>query len=74
MVTFFRGRLLVATEDIPPGEIIIVETPYSSILLPEYYQSHCQSCYMRVKAPIPCWFCAKVGTSRSWFNLEKFFL
>jgi len=55
-----RGRLLVATEDIPPGEIIIVETPYSSILLPEYYQSHCQSCYMRVKAPIPCWFCAKV--------------
>ena len=74
MVTFFRGRLLVATEDIPPGEIIIVETPYSSILLPEYYQSHCQSCYMRVKAPIPCWFCAKVGTSRSWIYLEKFFL
>ena len=73
MVTFFRGRLLVATEDIPPGEIIIVETPYSSILLPEYYQSHCQSCYMRVKAPIPCWFCAKVGTTRSWVYLEKFF-
>ena len=70
---FFRGRLLVATEDIPPGEIIIVETPYSSILLPEYYQSHCQSCYMRVKAPIPCWFCAKVESTRSCIYLEKFF-
>jgi len=55
-----RGRLLIAKEDIPPGEILIVETPYSSIVLPEYYNSHCQSCYMRVKAPIPCWFCAKV--------------
>ena len=55
-----RGRLLVAKEDILPGEIVIVETPYSSIVLPEYYGTHCQSCYARVKAPIPCWFCAKV--------------
>lgn len=39
---------------------MVVETPYSSILLPEFYNSHCQSCYYRVRAPIPCWFCSKV--------------
>lgn len=54
-----RGRYLVATRDIPPGEVVIVETPYSSILLPEYYSTHCQSCYQRISAPIPCWCCAR---------------
>ena len=58
-----KGRQLVATEDIQPGEIVIVETPYSSILLPEYYNTHCQTCYHRVIAPIPCWCCAKVRKS-----------
>ena len=42
------------------GEIVVTETPYSSILLPEYYNSHCQTCYYRMIAPIPCWCCAKV--------------
>ena len=35
-----RGRHLVAEEDILPGETLITETPYSSILLPEYYSTH----------------------------------
>ena len=45
------------------GEILVTEIPYSSILLPEYYNSHCQSCYHRVLSPIPCWCCARVSLS-----------
>jgi len=55
-----KGRYLVATQDIPPGELLVTEIPYSSILLPEYYNSHCQSCFHRILAPIPCWCCARV--------------
>ena len=46
-----------------PGELLISEIPYSSILLPEYYNTHCQSCYHRVLAPIPCWCCARVSSN-----------
>ena len=56
-----KGRFLVATQDIPPGELLITEIPYSSILLPEYYNTHCQSCFHRVLSPIPCWCCARVS-------------
>ena len=53
------------------GEIIIVETPYSSILLPEYYNTHCQTCYCRVIAPIPCWCCAKVSLDCQHVMIRK---
>ena len=43
------------------GELLVTEIPYSSILLPEYYNSHCQSCFHRILAPIPCWCCARVS-------------
>ena len=43
-----------------PGEVLLIEKPYSSILLPEYYSSHCQTCFQRVLAPMPCWCCSKV--------------
>ena len=55
-----KGRYLVADKDVAPGEILLVEKPYSSILLPEYYISHCQTCFQRVLAPMPCWCCSKV--------------
>ncbi|CAB4067992.1 unnamed protein product [Lepeophtheirus salmonis] len=55
-----KGRHLVATSDIEPGEILISETPYSAILLPDYFNTHCQSCFQRVFATIPCWCCSKV--------------
>ena len=55
-----KGRYLVAEKDVGPGEMLLVEKPYSSILLPEYYSSHCQTCYQRVLAAMPCWCCSKV--------------
>lgn len=65
-----KGRYFVATEDIPAGEIVVTETPYSSILLPDYYNSHCQTCYHRTVAPIPCWCCAKVRFCSDECRLE----
>jgi len=55
-----RGRYLVVDRDVAPGEILMVEKPYSCILLPEYYNSHCQTCYQKLNAPMPCWCCSKV--------------
>ena len=55
-----KGRYLVADKDVGPGEVLLIEKPYSSILLPEYYSTHCQTCFQRVLAPMPCWCCSKV--------------
>ena len=55
-----KGRYLVAEKDVGPGEMLLVEKPYSSVLLPEFYSSHCQTCYQRVLAAMPCWCCSKV--------------
>jgi len=54
-----KGRYLTVTNDVKPGEVLLVEKPYSSILLPEYYSSHCQTCAQRIAAPMPCWCCSK---------------
>eukprot|EP00095_Tigriopus_kingsejongensis_P007491 maker-scaffold580_size130538-snap-gene-0.31 protein:Tk07491 transcript:maker-scaffold580_size130538-snap-gene-0.31-mRNA-1 annotation:"set and mynd domain-containing protein 4-like" len=72
-----KGRHLIATEDISPGEILMVENPYSSILLPEFYSTHCQTCFHRTIAPIPCWCCATVRfccdecRSEAWERFHK---
>jgi len=55
-----KGRYLVVDKDVKPGEILLIEKPYSSILLPEYYSTHCQTCAQKVLAPMPCWCCSKV--------------
>ncbi|XP_065216551.1 SET and MYND domain-containing protein 4-like [Planococcus citri] len=54
------GRHFVATEDIEPGEILVVEKPYASILLPESYLSHCSNCFIRNLAMIPCEKCSQL--------------
>eukprot|EP00096_Caligus_rogercresseyi_P012609 TRINITY_DN5339_c0_g1_i1.p1 TRINITY_DN5339_c0_g1~~TRINITY_DN5339_c0_g1_i1.p1 ORF type:complete len:721 (-),score=210.74 TRINITY_DN5339_c0_g1_i1:943-3105(-) len=65
-----KGRHLVATSDIEAGELLITETPYSAVLLPEYYNTHCQSCFQRIWAPIPCWCCSKVRFCSDECRLE----
>ncbi|XP_065341043.1 SET and MYND domain-containing protein 4-like [Cloeon dipterum] len=48
------GRHLTAGRDIEPGDVIIVEEPYSWILLPEFLTSHCGYCLKRCASLIPC--------------------
>ncbi|KAH9499956.1 hypothetical protein Btru_076008 [Bulinus truncatus] len=56
----FGGRGLFASRDIEIGEVIIVETPFTSALLKEFNLTHCQFCCNRVKLPVPCKFCSGV--------------
>ena len=52
-----KGRHIVALRDITPGEIIVVEKPYASVLLPQSWFTHCHNCLRRCIAPIPCLYC-----------------
>lgn len=42
-----------ANGNIRAGDVLIVEKPYASVLLPEYYHSHCYHCLKLLVAPIP---------------------
>ena len=44
---------LKADGNIKAGDVLIVEKPYASVLLPDYYQSHCYHCLKLLVAPIP---------------------
>ena len=51
------GRYIVAKRDILPGEVILSEKPYASVLLVESRLDHCSHCYKFTLAPIPCPSC-----------------
>jgi len=51
------GRYIVAKRDILPGEIILNEKPYASIMLADSRLDHCSHCYKFTLAPIPCPSC-----------------
>lgn len=53
-----KGRFIVALRDILPGEVILKERPYSSVLLPDRYIDHCCRCYKYTLAPVPCVDCS----------------
>ncbi|XP_072758789.1 SET and MYND domain-containing protein 4 isoform X1 [Anoplolepis gracilipes] len=59
--TSVAGKHAVATTEIHPGDILIVEPPLAGCLLPEFYGTHCQHCYARLKAPIGCPNCSCVA-------------
>lgn len=55
-----KGRYIKSVEEVQVGEVLTVEKPYASVLLPENYQTHCLHCVKRVLAPVPCRQCARV--------------
>ena len=67
-----RGRHTLATRDIRAGEVIMVDRPYASILLPDKYATHCHHCFNRTEAPLPCVqctivrFCSKTCRDNAW--------
>lgn len=54
-----KGRYLVATRNIRPGDVLIVEQPYASVLLPDSYATHCYYCLRRCLSPVPCLHCSE---------------
>ena len=56
-----KGRCVVATEKIMPGEVIIHERPYAIMVYPECSESHCQLCFKSLsRDKISCQRCQKV--------------
>ena len=43
------------------GDVIAVEKPFASVLLPEYFTTHCYNCLQRCEALLPCCFCSNVS-------------
>ncbi|XP_042864384.1 SET and MYND domain-containing protein 4-like isoform X2 [Penaeus japonicus] len=55
-----QGRYAIAKENIEPGDALVTEKPYASVLLREEFGSHCQNCFLLTKAPVPCKKCSSV--------------
>ncbi|CAL4067727.1 unnamed protein product, partial [Meganyctiphanes norvegica] len=57
-----KGRYAVATKDIKPGEVVLVEASHVSCPNSdmENLQTHCCYCLKRCHAPVPCLNCDKV--------------
>ncbi|KAK0183328.1 hypothetical protein PV327_001379 [Microctonus hyperodae] len=51
------GRHIVAARDIQPGEILLTQRDYASIIWPGLIQKYCWHCSKRVWAGIPCAQC-----------------
>ncbi|KAK6629825.1 hypothetical protein RUM43_003645 [Polyplax serrata] len=50
-------RKLVVNSDINVGEVLIVEKPFSSIVLAEHFYTHCSYCFKRDLNLVPCVSC-----------------
>jgi len=35
------------------GDVLIVEKPYTAVLLPSHYHSHCHHCFSLISAAVP---------------------
>jgi len=56
-----EGRHMVAKQKILPGDVLIVDTAYTTSLFGNHYSSHCLTCMSRiVGTPVSCPGCDKV--------------
>ena len=66
------GRHPIATQDINVGDILVIEKPFASVLLPRYLETHCYHCLRCVTVPIPCLqcstvrYCSEACAKQSW--------
>ena len=54
-----RGRFVTARESLEAGEVLFREEPYSCVLLPPFYSSHCHHCLASLSAPLACPACTQ---------------
>ena len=75
-----KGRHIVAKEDIQMADILFIERPFSSVLLPEYYKNYCHNCYCKLSnvAVMPCLkctqvrFCSEKCSEDSWQRYHRY--
>ena len=70
--------ILFSLSEAKIGDVLFSENPYSSVLLPEHYASHCHHCYKSLLVAVPCLkctqprYCSETCRIRSWYlNLYK---
>ena len=54
-----RGRFVTASQSVEAGEVLFQEVPYSWVLLPPFYSSHCHHCLASLSAPLSCPSCSQ---------------
>ena len=54
-----KGRYGISTHDLVPGDTVILEKPYTSVLDPEFYNVMCFHCARRVTVAVPCRRCSR---------------
>ncbi|ELT87827.1 hypothetical protein CAPTEDRAFT_118237 [Capitella teleta] len=52
-----EGRFITAVRNIAPGEIVLIEKPFASVLLRANYSNHCHHCLKHTLEGIPCRTC-----------------
>ncbi|XP_066953501.1 uncharacterized protein [Macrobrachium rosenbergii] len=55
-----KGRGLVATRDIKPGEVLGVERAFAFVFQQDLHATHCSVCALLVANPLPCPGCSQV--------------
>ncbi|XP_025836273.1 histone-lysine N-methyltransferase ASHR1 [Agrilus planipennis] len=56
-----KGRYMIAKEDIRTGDTLVVQAPYASCLLPDFFGSHCHHCFEKLLSPVGCKDCSSVA-------------
>ena len=75
-----KGRHFIAKEDIQVSDILFMERPFASVLLPHYYKSYCNHCYKKLSdvSVMPCLKCTQVMycsdqcVADSWSQYHQF--
>ena len=71
------GRFVAASKQINAGSIIAKENPFASVLLPQFYDSHCYFCFSRINMFFPCRQCSVVSfcsyqcETKAWNSTHK---
>ena len=67
---------MVAKQKLVPGDVIMVDTAYSTSLFEDYYKSHCNQCFIRIKEePVNCPTCDMVSSPfENLKTIECYFL
>ncbi|XP_064093426.1 SET and MYND domain-containing protein 4-like isoform X2 [Macrobrachium nipponense] len=55
-----KGRHIIASKKINPGDVILVEKAYCSSLSLDRLATHCSTCLRECLAPLPCPYCTMV--------------
>lgn len=73
----YFGRHVVATRDIEPGEVLVVEKPFSMFLEDDNIYTHCAYCMRYLWAGIPCQncvnavYCSEDCLKRAWDKYHR---